>query len=393
MRLPRLVTLVAFASALSAPMWAAEKPLTPSAEEYGRLCQRLSAVTGRSVEEIRTSLASLSGKYIEIRGKVLGRAHGDLTTSGLVDMYLKCGDDSCFVACPPDMSELQPGRCVRLLVQVPQDASDIDDCALKAVVEDPLGYDRDKPAPKTNTSQRLEIGEAAYGVRDKAPDFGPAAPTPPARPQGAGGGRPSVPSNTAPGSALPPELRGMTSLSGKAPAQNVPQVRFAGTTGRTYEQVVQVWTNWVRRYNSSLTVQQADLIVRWTIYHSANNHVDHRLTFAVMKYESDFSPTCVSHAGAMGLMQLMPCNVKDFGVSDPFNIAENIRGGVEHLAEFLRTYQGRPYYEQTVLALACYNAGPGAVAKYGGVPPYAETQSYVKNVPALFAQLVSDGYP
>jgi hypothetical protein len=388
MRLSRLAILTALAGVLSAPMWAADKPLTPSADEYGRLCQRLNAVTGRSVEEIRTSLSSLSGKYIEIRGKVLGRAHGDLTTSGLVDMYLKCGDDSCFVACPPDVSELQPGRCVRMLVQVPQDASDIDDCAVKAVVEDPLGYERGKPAAGAGNSRRLEIGEAAYGVRDKAPDFGPAAP------QGVGGARPSVPNNIAPGSALPPELRGMTSLSGKTAAQSVPQVRFASSTGRTYEQVVQIWTNWVRKYNPSLTVQQADLIVRWTIYHSANNHVDHRLVFAVMKYESDFDPTCVSHAGAMGLMQLMPCNVNDFKVSDPFDINQNIRGGVEHLAEFLRRYQGRSYYEQTVLALACYNAGPGAVAAHGGgVPPYAETEAYVRNVPALFAQLVKDGYP
>jgi soluble lytic murein transglycosylase-like protein len=95
----------------------------------------------------------------------------------------------------------------------------------------------------------------------------------------------------------------------------------------------------------------------------------------------------------MGLMQLMLCNVTDFKVKDPFDIAENIRGGIEHLAEFLYKYQGKSNYEQTVLALACYNAGPGAVARYGGVPPYNETQSYVRKVPALFAQLVKDGYP
>jgi len=201
------------------------------------------------------------------------------------------------------------------------------------------------------------------------------------------------------GTALPPEMRGLTSLSGRPGVQpavstgNVPRVRLVGDSGQWYDKAVKTYTDWVRNCNPSLTVQQADLIVRWTLYYSVANKVDHRLVLAVMKYESDFDPRCVSHAGAMGLMQLMPCNVEDFKVKDPYDIAENIRGGIEHLAEFLRAYQGRSYFEQTVLALACYNAGPGAVAKYGGVPPYAETQSYVRKVPALFAQLVKDGYP
>ena len=115
--------------------------------------------------------------------------------------------------------------------------------------------------------------------------------------------------------------------------------------------------------------------------------------FAVMRYESDFNPRCRSHAGAMGLTQLMPCNVKDFKVADPYSIAENIRGGVEHLAEFIRKYEGRSNHDQTVMALACYNAGPGNVAKYGGVPPFKETQSYVQKVPKLFAELVQQAYP
>jgi hypothetical protein len=378
---------------------AQDADLCATPEEYGRLCREVSAVCGRSVEEIRSCLPALAGKHVEIRGKVLGKAHGDLVSSGLVDMYLKCGEDSCFVACPPDLSGMQPGRCVRLLVQVPADASDIDDCVLKAVAEDLLAYEREQPTPREDGEKRLEIGEAAYGVRDQAPVTGAAQPALPSLPSVGPAAPPQEPPGGGPNGALPPELRGLQSLSGatppqpKPPAAGVPQVQFTAGAGRTYEQVVKIWTDWVRKYNSSLTPQQADLIVRWTLYHSAKSQVDHRLVFSVMKYESDFNPRCVSHAGAMGLMQLMPCNVTDFKVRDPYDVAENIRGGVEHLAEFLRKYQGKSYYEQTVLSLACYNAGPGAVAKYGGVPPYAETQSYVKKVPALFAQLVKDGYP
>jgi len=392
------ILIQAFLLGLAATAFAADSLVGASPEQYGRLCRELKAVTGRSVEEIRSSLPSLGGKCVEIRGKVLGKTHGDLSEAGLVDMYLKCGDDSCFVACPPDVSELQPGRCVRLIVQVPPDASDIDDCTVKAVADDPLGYERERPAPAPDGGQRLEIGEAAYGVRDQAANSGTgtAAPrtmmqAPPAALQGA-------PTGVGPGEALPPEMRVMPSLSGikgaqtSAPPRNAPQGPPANSNA-AYERAVAIWTKWVRGYNSSLTVQQADLIVRWTLYYAAANKVDHRLVFSVMKYESDFDARCVSHAGAMGLMQLMPCNVTDFKVKDPFDIAENIRGGIEHLAEFLRQYQGRSNYEQTVLALACYNAGPGAVAKHGGVPPYAETQSYVRKVPALFAQLVKDGYP
>jgi len=384
------------------PVWAGEAAVSPSPEEYGRLCREVKAVTGRSVGEIRSLLPKLAGQHVEIRGKVLGKAHGGLTGSGLVDMYLRCGEDSCFVACPPDVSEMQPGRCVRVLVRVPADASDIDDCELKAVIDDPLGYEREKPASPATEEQRLEIGEAAYGVRDQAPAGGAGAAVGPVLPGVAAIGPVTPPTETpggGPTGALPPEMRTLASLSGTTATQpavqvaGVPQVQFAAGTGRTYEQIVGVWTDWIRKHNTSLTSQQVDLIVRWTIYHSAMNKVDHRLIFAVMRYESDFNPRCVSHAGAMGLMQLMPCNVTDFKVRDPYDVAENIRGGVEHLAEFLQKYQGKSYYEQTVLALACYNAGPGAVAKYGGVPPYRETQSYVKKVPALFAQLVKDGYP
>jgi hypothetical protein len=251
-----------------------------------------------------------------------------------------------------------------------------------------------------DSEKRLEIGEAAMGVRDRVPRAAPRPSTPPVPRPGMGG--PSIPSSpSVPGSALPPQMQSLSTLSGgpatasaAAPA-GAPQLQFVSQGQRrySYEQVVGIWADWVRSINSKLTVEQADLVVRWTLYHCAVNEVDHRLMFAVMRWESSFNPRCVSHAGAMGLTQLMPCNVEDFRVRDPFDIAENIRGGVEHLAEFLRKYAGRSNYERTVLSLACYNAGPNAVKKHGGVPPYRETQDYVRKVPKLFADLVKQGYP
>jgi len=103
------------------------------------------------------------------------------------------------------------------------------------------------------------------------------------------------------------------------------------------------------------------------------------LVHAVIYQESGGDPSAVSSAGAMGLMQLMPGTAAAYGVSNPFNPDENVAGGVAYLQDLLLRYHG-----DVTLALAAYNAGSGAVAKYGGVPPYAETRGYVSSVTALY---------
>ena len=106
--------------------------------------------------------------------------------------------------------------------------------------------------------------------------------------------------------------------------------------------------------------------------------VEEAIVRAIIHAESAYRPNAVSRAGARGLMQLIPATANRFGVGDVFDPAQNIKGGVKYLAFLLKRYNSN-----LSLAAAGYNAGEGAVDKYGGVPPYAETQRYVQRVGQL----------
>jgi soluble lytic murein transglycosylase-like protein len=113
--------------------------------------------------------------------------------------------------------------------------------------------------------------------------------------------------------------------------------------------------------------------------YAAKYDVDPTLVRAVIQVESDFNPGCVSHKGARGLMQLMPATAKRFGVTKIHDPEQNIHAGTRYLAHLKRLFN-----DDLTRALAAYNAGEGAVHKYGGIPPYAETSEYVRRALTVY---------
>jgi soluble lytic murein transglycosylase len=127
-----------------------------------------------------------------------------------------------------------------------------------------------------------------------------------------------------------------------------------------------------RIFISKLDSKQFDPIIEKA---SKKYGLEAPLIKAVIKAESDFDPNAISHKGARGLMQIMPMNYRLLNVENPFDPYQSIDGGARYLREMMDRFDGK-----LTLSLAAYNAGPGAVDRHGGVPPYQETEQYIERV-------------
>jgi len=140
-------------------------------------------------------------------------------------------------------------------------------------------------------------------------------------------------------------------------------------------------------YDSSAQVNTAlPVYLTEAINDAAKQHgVDPRLIVAVARRESKFNPKAVSPVGACGVMQLMPATARYLGINDVFDARQNVFAGAKYLRTLLDTFHG-----DLDLTLAAYNAGPGAVQKYNGVPPFRETRAYVSSIRAAYQRSLQD---
>ncbi len=184
--------------------------------------------------------------------------------------------------------------------------------------------------------------------------------------------------------SAPPRKTTSRGVSSNAPGRTV-----RGPRVYSPEQLIKVYSDAVRYFNRRIEVGTAKHIAQNILAYSLKYDLDARLVMAVIACESNFDPSAVSRAGAMGLGQLMPGTAGDLGVGNAFNIQQNLEGSTRLLSSHLRNMgaDGRVKEEAVKLALACYNAGAGAVKKYQGIPPYRETQVYITRITRLYRQL------
>jgi hypothetical protein len=178
----------------------------------------------------------------------------------------------------------------------------------------------------------------------------------------------AAPAPPAPAAAVP----------AKAAAKPAPQTAPApkATVG-SYVATIRKIAPWTSK---ALATQIVTIVLERAQHHG----VDPRLVLALLAQESGFNPRAVSRVGAMGLGQLMPGTAQQLGVRRPFDIRQNIDGTVRYLAMLLRTFRGNISY-----VLSAYNAGPGSVVRYGGIPPFRETQHYVKTISSHYRAMRS----
>jgi len=337
------------------------KPATQNpTEQY--LVQRRAAGwrPGTDIQVVLRDTSSFRNKVFELEGRLTGVARGDDGDALLILSETPLGSLPLGMSLTP--SWLQPGARVRVLCSLvpPEEGEIVVGMPSIAVVAVASATD-------------LAAAEQRFTNRS----------APVARQQPSRSSAAAVPASRAASRPRTPSMRG---AAVGAKAQTYPDLSPAAIS------VFPQYRAYIQRHNRKLSKAQADAITYAILRFSEEYDLDPRLMVATIIAESDFRISTTSHKGAMGLTQLMPDEVRRLKLSNPYDPVQNIAGGVFLIKERLNRYSRSPQFkdataEHIVLALASYNAGMGAVRRYGGVPPYRETQGYVRRIMRVYQQL------
>jgi hypothetical protein len=294
------------------------------------MCESKRLSTSLSREQIKAEPGLYIGKIFELRGRVLGYAETDQGITMMLEDNSK--ESHCIKV--DDRLEENPGTLVALLVKIgPESQYSLSDLQMQFWT-----YEADVT--------RIEEASRQAAVSRKARTSSRALTNP----------RPVI-----------------------------------STQPTTVTEMIRVYANAIRGYNRKLTKPASEKLAQAVLGFSQHYKLDPRLVMAVIISESHFRTDAVSGSGAMGLGQLMPSTAAGLGVNNAFDPVDNLYGSIRYIRSMVDRTSGKSWNNMTwqdlSLALAAYNAGPNAVKRHGGVPPYRETQNYVRKVTAIYKQL------
>lgn len=354
---------------------------TPT-EQYLALRHAYAPTPGLTPEVIAADPARWRGKTLELEGRLSGILRADGGSAVLMLTTDRYGSLELPMSVLPYW--LQPGEKLRVLAVAAGDGGDTM----------PAADDAGANGPAADTTVTIGVAQMQVVCVASASDI--AAEEMRWKQEADARARAQQEALRRAAASLARAQQAHGSSSGRAAANAASYAAFSSTPGhplsglsRAALAVYQPYRDFIWKHNKRLTSQEADAITSSVLIFSERYDVDPRLVIALIIAESDFDPRSTSNKGAMGLGQLMPDEAHDLGLTNPYDPVQNVAGAVYLLRGRLDHYSlgGAPTLQSIVLALASYNAGMGAVKKYGGVPPYRETQNYVKKITRLYQQL------
>jgi soluble lytic murein transglycosylase-like protein len=301
-----------------------------NAETYDQALKRYRPVTVREVSVFSSQPSRFLTQAVELRGCVIGVLRSDVETTVLLRLD---GGRAVHLRARPEQTLLAAGQYARIVARLAQDQAGV-------LIFDLLAMTAAQPPPAPGAAGDVRTAQAAT------------------RRKGASAAAPAQPRYT-------------------LPSRGAPQAKE--------DRVLDAYERAIAYFNPRLSKERRRIIAGHIIDFSRSIGVDARLVMAVVAAESNFNASATSRVGAMGLGQLMPATARGMGVSNAYDTRQNLWAAVRIVRGHLERNEG-----DIALALACYNAGPGAVRKYGGVPPYRETQNYIRKVISIYLQLAPE---